>query len=95
MLCAPSAQRCIKHTANTSCLQTPPVKCTLSSCVAGVILTILQMRKLRPGEVNRLVLNQFGILAMVYWRNWGLLFMLVTMSLPFPLYSWTVGGFRI
>lgn len=76
----------LKHIANTTCLQTPPVKFTLSSCEPGVIVTMSQMRNLRPDEVNRL-LDSSGFLAVIYWRKRGLLFVLVTPSLPFPFYS--------
>ena len=77
----------LKHIANTTCLQTPPVKFTLSSCEPGVIVTMSQMRKWRPDEVSRLLLDSFRFLAVIYWRKWGLLFVLVTTSFPFPFYS--------
>ena len=86
MVHAVSSWCCLKHMANTTCLQTPPVKFTLSSCEPGVIVTMSQMRKLRPDEVNRPLLNSFQFLAVIYWRRWGLLFVLVTVSLPFPFY---------
>lgn len=76
-------------------LPTSPVKSTPSPCDVGVTVTILQMRKLRPGEANRPGLDQFGILAVVYQRERALLLVLVTASFPFLLYFWTVGVFRI
>lgn len=56
----------VMHGVVLSMLQIPPVKSTLSLCEAGVIVTILQKRKLRLGAVNRPGLDQFGIRAVVY-----------------------------
>lgn len=76
------------HDVLVNTLPTSPLNSTLSPCDVGVSMTILQMRKLRPGEVYRLGLNQSGILVVVYQREWGLLPVAMPTSLPFLDCRW-------